>query len=45
MSTNHGNLMAYNGDRFEVEENQDPYQGYKVVPRMALDDCPDVRRF
>ncbi|CBY14353.1 unnamed protein product, partial [Oikopleura dioica] len=38
--------MSYNSDKPEMDqESKDPYKGYKFVPRLPLDTCPDKLRF
>ena len=40
-----GRILNYNADLFEVEENRDPNDKMKFIQRLAMDDCPEARRF
>jgi hypothetical protein len=40
-----GKIFNYNADLYEVEENKDPNEKMTFISRLALDDCPEVRRF
>ncbi|CAG5104169.1 Oidioi.mRNA.OKI2018_I69.chr1.g1126.t1.cds [Oikopleura dioica] len=42
---NYGNLMFFRGRKRELKETLDPYKGYKVVPRLGKNDCPEITRF
>lgn len=42
---NNDELLVYNSDIYEVEENKDPYEKMNFISRLAMDDSPELRRF